>query len=61
MSVAQRDGDISDWRPGLRMSGQPGFNCDDSEASQQQHGADGVQGLVEGEGVVDGRGSAQVT
>lgn len=60
LHLVQGYGDISCVRLRLCTARRPGFNCDHGEASQQQDDGDGVQRLVEGEGVVDGGCSAQV-
>jgi hypothetical protein len=61
VAVAKRNGDISRRQRELGCRAvPPGFNCNDSEARQQQHDGDGVQRLVESERVVDGRCGAQV-
>jgi hypothetical protein len=60
LPIAQRDRDVPRRRRWLRGAARPGFNSDDGEARQQQHDGDGMQRLVEGERVVDGRRGAQV-
>jgi hypothetical protein len=60
LAVAERYRDVSRRQVWLCRAVPPGFNCDDGEARQQQHHGDGVQRLVEGERVVDGRRGAQV-
>jgi hypothetical protein len=61
LPVAERYRNISRRQVRLRGAVSPGFDCDDGEARQQQHDGDGVQRLVKGERVVDGRRGAQVT
>jgi hypothetical protein len=62
LPIAEGDRDVSGRRRRLLCaSASPGFNSDNGEAGQQQHDGDGVQRLVEGERVVDGRCGAQVT
>ena len=62
-AIAERDGNVSRrevrWCGAVAVS--PGLNCDDGEARQQQHDGDGVQRLVQGERVVDGRRGAEVS
>lgn len=60
MPVAQRNGDVARGRVRLGGAGGPGVNCDDGQAGEQQDDGEGVQRLVEGERVVDGRRGAQV-
>jgi hypothetical protein len=60
LRVAQRDRNVPRRRRWLRGAAPPGLEGDDGETRQQQHDSDGVQRLVEGERVVNGRGGAQV-
>jgi hypothetical protein len=60
LAMAQRNGDVSPRRLRLRAAEGPRFDGDDGEPGQQQQCGDGVQRLVEGERVVDGRRGAQV-
>ncbi len=62
LAGGQGDGDVSCRRQRLSTctSRGPGFNCDNSDAGEQQDDADSVQRLVESEGIVDGRGGRQV-
>jgi hypothetical protein len=58
--VAERNRDISRGQLWLVRSAGPGFDGDDEQAGEQQHDAGRVEGLVEGERVLDGRRSGQV-
>jgi hypothetical protein len=60
LAMAQRNGNVSGRRLRLRGTVSPGFKGDDGEAGQQQHSGNGMQRLVKGERVVDGRRGAQV-
>lgn len=60
LAGGQGDGDVPCRRQRLSTSRGPGFNCDNGDAGEQQDDADGVQRLVESEGIVDGRGGRQV-
>jgi hypothetical protein len=61
LAVAEWYRDVSGRRRWLRAATCPGFNGDNGQARQQQHDGDGVQRLVKGERVVDGRCGAQVS
>lgn len=60
LPVAERYRDISRGQLWLVRSAGPGFHCDNEQACEQQHDAGSVEGLVEGERMLDRRRSGQV-
>lgn len=58
--VAERNRNVPRGQLWLVRSAGPGFHGDDEQAGEQQDDAGGVEGLVEGKRVLDGRRSGQV-